>query len=419
MVMAVAREGGRRGQSMQVQVDGLQCAYLSAVALLASLLLYLVWGQQASKAIPHVSVQESKVFAGRLSNDDRTQTIRELESDLILEPLNLETLKKLVIYWAAAGEGARSDRLALILAQRSFRDIEVQAMALDIALQHQDHGQAVRILDRILRTKTGSEGRLFPLLRSMTENPDARQHLAEALAGSPPWRSSFMIDLANNGDTLAASELISLLKGMDVPAQPRELKPLIARLLAEASYEKAYYLWLDSLPTQDLKKVGLVFDGGFESHSRSLFFDWTIQKRKNVDVRIVSKGNSQADNALLVDFANSTSPFADVSQLLYLSHGSYRFEGDAKVENLQNERGLVWQITCLDPAGHALATTAAQTGTGEWRPFAVDFTVPAARCPVQRLILLLDAKTVLDQRISGRVWYDNLKISNLDGIAAE
>jgi hypothetical protein len=419
MVMAAAREGGRRGQSMHVQVDGLQCAYLFAVTLLASLLLYLVWGQQANRAIPHISVQESKVSAGRLSNNDRAQVIRELESDLISEPLNLETLKKLVIYWAAAGERARSDRLALILAQRSFRDIEVQAMALDIALQHQDHGQAVRILDRILRTKAGSEERLFPLLKSMAENPDARQHLAEALAGNPPWRSSFMIDLANNGNPLAASELISLLKSTDVPVQPRELKPLIARLLAEASYEKAYYLWLDGLPTQDLKKVGLVFDGGFESHNRNLSFDWTIQKRKNVDVRIVSKGNSQADNALLVDFANSTSPFADVSQILYLGHGSYRFEGDSKTENLQNERGLVWQITCLDPAGHALATTAAQTGTNEWRTFAVDFTVPAARCPMQRLILLLDAKAVLDRRISGRVWYDNLKISNLGGIATE
>ncbi|MGB8315214.1 MAG: hypothetical protein WCE69_12105 [Aestuariivirga sp.] len=417
--MAAARDRRGREQSMHMQVDGLQWAYHFALALLASLLLYLVWGQQADRAIPHVSTQESKASAGKLSNDDRAQVIRQLESDLIPEPLNLETLKKLVIYWAAAGARARSDRLTLILAQRSFRDIEVQAMALGVALQHQDHGQAVRILDRILRTKTGSEESLFPLLRSMTENRDARQHLAKALAGNPPWRSSFMIDLANNGDTLAASELISLLKSTDVPAQPRELKPLIIRLLAEASYEKAYYLWLDGLPVQDLKKVGLVFDGGFESHSRSLSFDWTIQKRKNVDVRIVSKGNSQADNALLVDFANSTSQFADVSQILYLAHGSYRFEGDAKAENLQNERGLVWQITCLDPAGHALATTAAQTGTSEWRSFAVDFTVPAARCPMQRLILLLDAKTTLDQRISGRVWYDNLKISNLDGIAAE
>ena len=419
MVTVVAREGGRRGQSMHLQVDGLQWAYLFTVALLANLLLYLVWGQHANRAVPHVAVQDSKVSAGGLGDDGRARVIRELESRLVSEPLNLETLKKLVIYWAAAGERARSGRLALILAQRSFRDAEVQALALDIALQHQDHRQAVRILDRILRTKTGSEKHLFPLLRSMAENPDARQYLAEVLASSPRWRSSFIIDLANKGDTLAASELISMLKNMDAPAQPRELKPLIARLFAEANYEKAYYLWLDSLPKQDLKKVGLVFDGGFESHSRSLSFDWTIQKRKNVDVRIASKGNSQADNALLVDFANSTSAFADVSQILYLGHGSYRFEGESKAENLQNERGLVWQITCLDPAGHALATTAAQTGTSEWQSFAVDFTVPVARCPMQRLILLLDAKTILDQRISGRVWYDNLKISNLDGIATE
>ena len=44
----------------------------------------------------------------------------------------------------------------------------------------------------------------------------------------------------------------------------------------------------------------------------------------------------------------------------------------------------------------------------------MDFSVPANSCVMQRLVLVLDAKSKLDQNISGRIWYDNLKISNLD-----
>ena len=54
--------------------------------------------------------------------------------------------------WAAYGDNARSDALVLVLAERSFRDVEAQALALDISLKQQDYGQSIRILDAVLRT---------------------------------------------------------------------------------------------------------------------------------------------------------------------------------------------------------------------------------------------------------------------------
>ena len=108
-----------------------------------------------------------------------------------------------------------------------------------------------------------------------------------------------VIDLARSSENANVPfQLIATLKGTASPPQPNEVRALLIRLLADRNYDRAYYVWLDNLPAQDLKKVGLVFDGGFESGSRDLLFDWTFRERNNVDVRVISKRSSQADNAL-------------------------------------------------------------------------------------------------------------------------
>jgi hypothetical protein len=420
MVKTFEIDGTRIADCARLRPGLLQVAYLFFIALLGASLFYLVLNRQESRIAPRFALQDIKVSADKLTNADRLANIRGLEADLVSEPLDLEALKKLVIYWAAAGESARSDGLALILAQRSFRDVEVQAMALDISLRKQDYGQAVHILDAVLRTQGKSQGVLFPVLRALAENPNSLPALVEVLSSNPPWRTNFLVDLAKTSDNANVPfQLIAMLKKTASPAQVNEVRTLIARLLEERNYDRAYYVWLDDLPTQDLKKVGLVFDGGFESNSRNLLFDWTFQKRRNVEVRVVTRGNSQADNALQINFAKNSSPFADVSQTLYLNPGNYRLEGEVKTENLQNERGLLWKIICIDDAKQTLGATSRHKGSSDWTAFATEFSVPDEKCVMQRLVLVLDANVALDRVISGRIWYDNLKISNLDLIQTE
>jgi hypothetical protein len=420
MVVAIERGSTRFERSIGLRAGLLQGIYLCFVALLGALLFYLVINQEVSRIAPAPGLQEIKVSADRLGNAERVGIIRRLEADLGSEPLNLETIKKLVIYWAAAGETSRSDGLALVLAQRSFRDVEAQALALDSSLKKRDYAQSIRIMDAVLRTKPKSREFLFPVLRTLSDDPGALPSLVGVLANNPHWRTDFLIDLAKNGqNTGALSKLMTMLKKTTSPAKVNEVRALVIRLLEERNYDGAYYAWLDSLPVQDLKKVGLVFDGGFESNNRGLLFDWTFRRRKNVEVRIMSRGNSQADNALQIHFAKNNSPFADISQTLYLSAGNYRLEGEVRTENLQNERGLAWMVFCLSDAGEVLGATSRHNGTSDWMAFTADFSVPAEKCEMQRLVLVLDARLALDQNISGRIWYDNLKISNLDLIRTE
>ena len=415
MVAAFETYRTRTEPSASLRPRLLQRAYLLLVALLGVSLFFLVINQQVSKPVPFLNLQEIKTSADKLTDAERHSIIQGLEADLVSEPLDLQILKKLALYWTASSERARSDALALILAQRSFRDVEAQALALDISLKKQDYGQSIRILDAILRTKEKSQAALFPLLRAFAENPGSLPALAGMLGHNPPWRADFLIDFARNSEsTDVPLQLMSMLKKTGSPAQVNEIRALIVRLLKDHNYERAYYVWLDSLPAQDLKKTELVFDGGFEANNRGLIFDWTFSRRKNVDIRIASRGNSQADNALQIDFVKNHGPFADVSQMLYLSAGNYRLEGEARTENLQNDRGLLWKIFCVNESNQPLVATSRRNGTSDWNAFTADFNVPDGNCLMQRLVLVLDAKAALDQNISGRIWYDNLKITNLD-----
>ncbi|HEX7109230.1 MAG TPA: hypothetical protein VF224_08315 [Aestuariivirga sp.] len=408
------------GNESTVRFRLLQGAYFPFIFLLGAILLYLIINQYVSKPGPSPNLLEVKAIADKLSIAERVSIIRNLEGELVSEPLDSSVLKQLTIYWSASGDSTRSDALALITAQRSLRDVEAQALALNISLRKQDYAQSVRILDAVLRTRGKSQAAIFPLLGTFAANPDALPSLTDVLVANPPWRANFLIDLAKSSENANVPfQLLAMLKGTASPPQANEVRALIVRLFADRNYDRAYYVWLDNLPAQDLKKVGLVFDGGFESNSRDLLFDWTFRERKNVDVRVMSKRSSQADNALRIDFAKNSSPFSDVSQTLYLTAGNYRLEGEVKTENLQNEKGLLWKILCVNEAKQFLVATPRHNGTSDWSSFRVDFSVPEDSCVMQRLVLVLDAKSALDQNISGRIWYDNLKISNLDLIQTE
>lgn len=418
MVAASAADRAGTGVIMRFHVP--QGARFLFNFLLGAALFYLIINQHVNRPGPSPSLQEIQAAADKSNNAGRDGVIRSLEGELVSEPLDSVHLKKLAVYAKASGNGARSDALALIAAQRSLRDVEAQALALDIFLRKQDYARSVRILDAVLRTRGKGQAALFPLLGTFAANPGALPALAEVLGANPPWRANFLIDLARSSENANVPfQLLAMLKGTASPPQANEVRALIVRLLADRNYDRAYYVWLDNLPSQDLKKVGLVFDGGFESGSRDLLFDWTFRERKNVDVRVISKRSSQADNTLRIDFAKNSSPFSDVSQTLYLTAGNYRLEGEVKTENLQNEKGLRWKILCVNEARQFLAATPRHNGTSDWISFAADFNVPADSCVMQRLVLVLDAKSALDQNISGRIWYDNLKISNLDLIQTE
>jgi hypothetical protein len=103
---------------------------------------------------------------------------------------------------------------------------------------------------------------------------------------------------------------------------------------------------------------------------------------------------------------------APIYQLLRLGPGKYIYSGEFKAENLKTESGLVWRIFCQEAGHELLATSATLSGTRQWDSFDVRFDVPP-NCPTQVLLLRIWSPATLDQKISGRAYYDNLRITQL------
>ena len=93
-----------------------------------------------------------------------------------------------------------------------------------------------------------------------------------------------------------------------------------------------------------------------------------------------------------------------------LPPGAYQLTSMVKANDLQNERGLIWRITCAEIDRQVLGEGPPITGTFDWREFLTGFEVPQSDCRAQWLTLVLASRVALEEHISGEVWLDDLSI---------
>ena len=95
-----------------------------------------------------------------------------------------------------------------------------------------------------------------------------------------------------------------------------------------------------------------------------------------------------------------------------LPAGRYALRGRVRIDGLRNERGLVWQVACLD--GRELGRSDRFAGSAPWQSFVLRFERPADDCAGQVLTLRLDARIAPEQMIGGRILFDDLRIVAVD-----
>jgi hypothetical protein len=204
------------------------------------------------------------------------------------------------------------------------------------------------------------------------------------------------------------------LKSSPVPPKISDLNDYIRLLVDKGFPEVAYYAWLQFLSPQQLSKVGLLFNGEFETELSGVPFDWTFTKGEGVGIKINEAPGQDADNALLLDFGVGRTTSLSVSQLVMLPPGQYEFAGNY-IADIVSKRGLQWRISCQGQKEAPLAeSNPVLQGAGlEWQDFSFAFTVPNADCPAQLLELFFNARWASEQFITGSVWFDNLKIDKV------
>jgi hypothetical protein len=392
--------------------------------------LWLAWSIIANAAADNLAASDPEaalawrgdradalvVLANRnITSDARLEAAGEIQSlaerALLMSPLNDDALAILGLLADSLGNQERADRLMGVAAARSYRHGYVQVWSFYRQARLGNFEAAVAHADALLRTRPELRGEIAPTLVAFAIDPEAKEPLVRLLAELPPWRGWYLGELAaETDDPGIAYAVYAELKSGANPPTDAELRVYLDKLVSSGKFEQAYLTWINFLPAERQRSISYAYNGDFEYPVSNLPFDWTIRPIAGASTDVVATGAEELGDAVRVEFANRRVPYRHLSKLLMLPPGTYRLTGMAKAENLDNDRGLIWRLTCAEIDKQALGETKPVKGTVEWHQFAVSFLVPQSGCRAQWLTVTLPARVALEEEIGGVVWFDNLTV---------
>jgi hypothetical protein len=225
--------------------------------------------------------------------------------------------------------------------------------------------------------------------------------------------------LANRSEFDASAALLQALAAARAPATPAELSFYLDALVQENLFERAYFAWLDSLPADRSQQIAYVYNGDFAAPLENSPFDWRFAAQNVADVGVAGSPAPATGPALRIEFTGRRVSAPLASELLMLPPGDYVLSGNAMTEQLVNERGLWWTLSCADKDRNlSLGSTERMSGNRPWQKFATRFEVPPS-CTAQWLRLELAARVSLEQQVSGTAWFGGLSVRRADRSAGE
>ncbi len=329
------------------------------------------------------------------------------ERALVNDPLSSRALSVL----GQVADGAQETKALMEAAvRRSVHERAAAYWMMRRSYEENKLNDALRYADLLLRSRPQAMPYVVPVLGRIAELDEGKHALNALLATNPPWRSSFFGQLPNVvADARTPLGLLSALNGTSVPASAHDIRSYVSFLINHKFYDLAYYVWLQFMPPSQLSHASHLFNGGFETPSSGVPFDWSFSNTGGAFVKIAQPlPDTSGEHAMFLEFGPGRVDFKGVRQMILLAPGRYRFRGRQKLDIL-SQRGLRWEVRCVDD--EIIGQSADFKGTqAEWSAFEFSFSVPRKNCPAQTVHLRFDARSASEQFISGTVWYDDLEI---------
>lgn len=363
----------------------------------------LFWRSQHPEALFRLAEQQAA---------EKKWSFAERNATLALQANRLDgrALRVLAQVAEAKGQPALALKRYQQAVKLSPRDLPSQAWLFQNALQRQDAVAAVTHLDALLRLQPALLVNLQNQAEILAVNDITRPELIKVLLKSPPWRAGFIQGLG--ASTLSTDALSPLFEGLGRRAEmgPNEINPWLERLRRENRTPQAYLTWANLLPEAQRKRLGNVFDGGFEMapEEHNGPFAWRSGSPNGSLVLWTETRGTVGESSYSVQFEGVRTPFSDLSQSLVLPPGAWHLQWRAKAENLDNPRGMIWRINC-EPDGRILAESEPMKGRFDWQDLEQPFTVPA-ECTGQTLTLMIPARIPAETLINGTLWLDEVRI---------
>jgi len=320
--------------------------------------------------------------------------------------------------WAAqpeqGGDPARIDRAVDLATRLAPASPWILRGAGDYWARKPELDKTLAFWNRAMVADPRTRKEIYPVLLELAELPDAYQGFAPYASNTPPWWEEFFATVAKRArltDTVAA--LYELRRQAPGGPTEEERKVYIARLLRDGNVAEAYIEWVNGLGRDQLRVLGLVYNGGFEQPHTNIGFDWHISPPAKVRIQAERMAGAEGEKALHIMFRGWEQRFAHVRQPLYLDPGRYRLQGSVSIDTLRTLGGFRWRLRCIDPAFSSARPLLGETerflGTSEWRNFAVDFDVPDG-CAAQQLVLESAGRDALEWETNGDIWFDSIAI---------
>jgi hypothetical protein len=300
-----------------------------------------------------------------------------------------------------------------VAGELGWRNVLAQVWLLRRDLVARKYAAALDHADAVMRGQQAAPMIVLAVVAAAARDPAAIPLLERHLSAAPAWRQPFFSFLCFSARPpaadLARTLLFDLARGPTPPTES-EQAILLARLVGDREYDGAAAAWRFFRPRAAAK--GLVYDGDFETAAGPTPFDWSIRQGAGWLAAITDSPEGRGE-ALRVDY-DGVSPPQPLRQLLVLPPGRYRLSGRANVEGGKSPGSLVWSIDCMTTTDVFARAPTPEAANGQWSSFAVEFDVPAGRCPAEWLELTTEAG---DLRKDLAVWYDDLALAPLPAAA--
>lgn len=324
------------------------------------------------------------------------------------EPLSQQGFVILSKVAVAEGDVQRAELLSEIALRRAPHALGPPAWLLIEQLQQGHYVQALDLLDRISRISPGRQGNLYPVLIALTENPGFAEALAEKLSARPAWRASLIGSLISKAGPEAIEHVLSALQRRGA-LDAGEMGLWIDRLAKDGKWGEAYARWAGELPLSEKNTLRSVYNGGFENEPGGIGFDWRIEKSVDAIIDRDRRGGVGGSGAIRLTFLGRRTERIPLHQWLLLAPGAYRLHFRSRAQDLRSDRGLQWEIRCLD-ASRQIVLSDVVAGSTDWTEYSVDFEVPDRNCQAQDLSLRNAGSKGAGKILAGTIWFDDVSI---------
>ncbi len=387
---------------------------LSSIVILSSIALLglpaVLSGKSTSYLVdPKLEGEAISAALKKLSPDQIKELQKREAESLQRDPLNASALRNLILLSGLGDKKETQEQLALQISKYSKRNTASQLVTINILFSRRRFDDALIEVDALLRARPQTTPIILPSLLALAADKDGSVALANMLKTEPPWRAELMqFAVKNDVEGNIPLGILNALRSAKAAVMPSEVTWLIGALITAKKVEKAYFVWLDFLPPEDLRFVERVFDGGFDREPKNSYFDWTIVPRQNARIAIKFRPGTVSNRGLAIDFFDDKGFFLNVSQYLQIAPGKYDLSFEFMAPNLKTEEGLVWALRC--DFATVLGKSPKLQKAGPWQTLSFPFEIPETGCNTQVLRLESASTAVLDTRISGQMFFDTIKI---------